>query len=251
VASGLSISQGIARQRRATANPVPLLAADRRQLRRVPLFTGMAPRVIDDLVEQAELLQVARDGWLFRLGERSLHVHLLLAGRVALCGSTPDQRAAVLEVFGPNEGLLDPSGLVERPYAVGARAIEPSRIARLPLGAMRAAMEEDPALANSLVRLLVLHWRLLASRIADQKLRSAPQRLAAYLVDQSGITHGEARLFLTEDRRTLASHLGMTPENLSRVIAQLRGIGVALDGRSVIIDDVEALRKFGCTDRAP
>jgi CRP/FNR family transcriptional activator FtrB len=46
------------------------------------------------------------------------------------------------------------------------------------------------------------------------------------------------------DKRTLASRLGMTPENLSRNLALLAKYGVTSSGREIVIDDSSALQRF-------
>ena len=46
------------------------------------------------------------------------------------------------------------------------------------------------------------------------------------------------------DKRTLASHLGMTPENLSRSFSLLKKYGVRNLGRDIVIDDPSALKQF-------
>ncbi len=46
------------------------------------------------------------------------------------------------------------------------------------------------------------------------------------------------------DKRTLASRLGMTPENLSRNLAMLAKYGVKTAGRDILIEDSAALERF-------
>ena len=53
------------------------------------------------------------------------------------------------------------------------------------------------------------------------------------------------------DKRTLASRLGMTPENLSRNLALLAKYGVKSSGRDILIEDfigVGAFRQAQCAD---
>ena len=45
-------------------------------------------------------------------------------------------------------------------------------------------------------------------------------------------------------KRVLASHLGMAPENLSRNLASLAPLGVAVRGRHVSLNDRAALAQF-------
>ena len=48
-------------------------------------------------------------------------------------------------------------------------------------------------------------------------------------------------LELPQDKRTLASLLGMTPENLSRAFNTLKPYGVVVRGNKISLDDLEAL----------
>lgn len=231
----------------------PLSGHDLATLRQAPLLSALSPDAFDRLAASFYLIDVPREAAIFSQGDPSDTLHIILSGRVALSGSTPDHRACILEVFGPREGLLDPSALIGAPHPVSARAIEPSRLACLPYADLRAVIEAENGVCRGAVAQLVQHWRLFLRRLEDQKLRSAPQRLASYLVEcaeANGTPPRSAatpiRFVLAEDRRTLASHLGMTPENLSRVIGQLRSCGVQLNGRAVAISDLAALRQFGC-----
>jgi len=49
------------------------------------------------------------------------------------------------------------------------------------------------------------------------------------------------RFTLPFDKRTLASRLGITPENLSRNLRALAGRGVVIHGRDVTLKDPEGL----------
>jgi CRP/FNR family transcriptional activator FtrB len=44
---------------------------------------------------------------------------------------------------------------------------------------------------------------------------------------------GTGRFVIPYDKRTLASYLGMAPENLSRSLVSLASVGVSVQGRSV------------------
>lgn len=229
----------------------PLSGFDRARLRQMPLLAGLPVAAFERLLPAFQILSTGRDAPVFNQGETADALHILLEGRVALLGSTPDHRTCILEILSPQEGLLDPSALLGGVHPVSARTIEACRIAWLPEPAIRDLVDGEQGLCRGAVALLTQHWRLFLRRLEDQKLRSAPQRLAAYLAECAGSSPqphagGPIRFILAEDRRTLASHLGMTPENLSRVIGQLRQHGVELNGRAVTISDLTGLRQFGC-----
>jgi CRP/FNR family transcriptional activator FtrB len=116
----------------------------------------------------------------------------------------------------------------------------------IPAEHFRDVLARDPALNAALVKELSRHWRLLVRQIKDLKLRTAPQRLAAYLLDLAGGRDGSVEL--PEERRLLAGRLGMTPESLSRAFAQLASEGVSGRGRKVSIADAGQLRKYCAFD---
>jgi CRP-like cAMP-binding protein len=236
--------------RTGTQSTPPLSGFDRARLRQSPLLATLPGEAFDRLLPEIHVLAVGRDMPVFHQGEPADALHILLEGRVALLGSTPDNRACILEILGPIEGLLDPSALIGGLHPVSARTIEACRIVWLPEAAVRHLVDAEQGLCRGAVTLLSQQWRLFLRRLEDQKLRSAPQRLAAYLAECAQASQPKdaapIRFILAEDRRTLASHLGMTPENLSRVIGQLRQHGVELNGRAVTITDLAGLRHFGC-----
>jgi CRP/FNR family transcriptional activator FtrB len=57
---------------------------------------------------------------------------------------------------------------------------------------------------------------------------------------------GTGSVAINYDKRTLASLLGMTPENLSRSFSNLSKHGIRNSNRGVVIEDRSALIAFSC-----
>jgi CRP/FNR family transcriptional activator FtrB len=76
------------------------------------------------------------------------------------------------------------------------------------------------------------------------KLRSSAERLANWIHEMHRRTPKRRRLDLAIDKKTLALRLGMTPENLARGFAHLRAYGVRVEGRTIWIEDPNALQSF-------
>jgi CRP/FNR family transcriptional activator FtrB len=154
----------------------------------------------------------------------------------------------VIGIVSREELVMPGAAIVASPYPLSARAIEETRIAMVPLADLWAATERDHRFAMELARLASGGWQALLALLKDYRLRSAPQRFAAYLVrlaKEAGQPEtGAVEIELADDRKTLASLLGMTPENLSRTIAQFRERGVLVSGRMVKIADLPALAAF-------
>jgi CRP/FNR family transcriptional activator FtrB len=223
----------------------------------LPLFEHLPVTVFERLVEQGFVQSEPAEAVLFQEGDMPKFLHVILSGKVALfatASSAEDarrsqQREAIIEIFSAGEVVIAPAVLLGLPYLMSARIIETARIAFLPAPAIRELLQESHGFAREAALMLARHWRLLARQLKDQKLRSAPQRLGRYLLTlANGAPAGPVDVELSFDRRTLASWLGMSPENLSRSIAQLNEVGVHFRGRSASIDNVGRLHAYCLED---
>jgi CRP/FNR family transcriptional activator FtrB len=84
--------------------------------------------------------------------------------------------------------------------------------------------------------------------LKSQKLRTSVERLANWIIREETITGQDGQFDIPFDKRTLASRLGMTPENLSRNFATLTRHGVEVHGRTIRITDMPALVRLAVPD---
>ena len=82
----------------------------------------------------------------------------------------------------------------------------------------------------------------------NQKLRTGAERLANWLLTAETAQGNQGALTLDIEKRVLASHLGMMPENLSRAFATLVPHSLANHGVRILITDQSALRPYAAPD---
>jgi CRP/FNR family transcriptional activator FtrB len=126
-------------------------------------------------------------------------------------------------------------------YLMSARSSEKSRILMIPAQNVRTAFEQDDAFARAIVIELATSYRDVIKDHKDQKLRTGVERLANRLIRYDIRDGGKGSFELPCDKKTLASLLGMTPENLSRAFTTLRPYGVSVNGSQVSLADKTAL----------
>jgi len=221
-------------------------AEDRALLKAMPLFAGLPAGALDRLIYGAFVQNLPAGATLFQQGEPPEFLYVLLTGRVALTARSDEGAEAVIEFFRRGDVFIAPAVILELPYLMGSRIIDDARILMVPAEHFRDQLARDAALNAELVKELARHWRLLVRQIKDLKLRTGPQRLAAYLLDLSGGKGGP--IDLPEQRRMLAGRLGMTPESLSRAFGQLVAVGVTGRGSRVNIAEPEQLERFCAFD---
>jgi CRP/FNR family transcriptional activator FtrB len=223
-------------------------AEDRRRLRRLPLFANASDATVHDLLAFAPVATIGRNQFAVRESTTPSSLLAVVSGRFALMTQAAGEQPQVIAMAGRGELIMAASAIAATPYPLTARAAEESRIVSFPLATIWSAADRDPGFAADLARVACTEWRTIVGQLKDYRLRSAPQRFAAYLVrlaSANGHPHnGSAEVELVDDRKTLASLLGMTPENLSRTIAQFRDRGVVVTGRSVSIADLSGLADF-------
>jgi len=96
-------------------------------------------------------------------------------------------------------------------------------------------IETEASFAQAISGELADSNRRYVRELKNQKLRTALERLAAWIL-KTDMLHGSSGKFrLGFGKRTLASLLGMTPENLSRTFAILKESGIHMSGREISI----------------
>ena len=169
---------------------------------------------------------------------------------VAAAASVEPVTVAVLE---PVSTFILAAVLRDAVYLMSAWTLERSRILMIPAESVRGAMERDPAFTRAIMRELAGAFRGAVKALKSQKLRTGVERLANWLLvehaRQAGAgSAGSASVRLGYEKRTLAALLGMTPENLSRAFATLRGYGVEVNGRDIALTRPDDLRRLAKPD---
>ncbi|WP_199259894.1 helix-turn-helix domain-containing protein [Paracoccus binzhouensis] len=205
-------------------------------IRNLPLFRTVATPTFEGLMATTYWQSFPPQLELFRQGDRPDFLHILVEGAVELHAEW-NGRDAVMAVLRPVSSFILAACIRDMPYLMSARTLERSRILMLPAVDLHAAIRRDPELAAAVMNELAGSYRGMVRQAKNLKLRTARERLAAWLLNQSQ-REGDAPSFvLPVEKRHLASYLGMTPESLSRTLAALKGRGITLDGPRIIIVD--------------
>jgi len=218
-------------------------------IRHLPLFAEVPPDQLPELLASALLQRFPRDTQLFQQGDQPDFLHILVEGTVELFAVSADGRETVIEILTPVDSFILAAVLLDTPYLMGAKVLEPARILMLPAQRLRAEIARRPGLALTMLASMAGQFRTMVKQIKDMKLRTGTQRLAAYLLRLHG--HGAAAdggITLPVSKRVLAARLAMAPENLSRAFATLREHGVAVRGNTIFLSDIPGLEAYCMLD---
>lgn len=212
-------------------------------IRDLPLFHDMTPVNFDKLTEAALLQRFPARVDLIHEGALPDFLHVVVEGSVELYAQHAG-RETTLDILRPITTFILAAVIRDEPYLKSARTITEARILMIPAEALRDTFSRDAAFARAIVNELAARYRSVVRALKNEKQRTSCERLANWILKTDAQQGGSGRVAFEYDKRTLASLLGMTPENLSRSFSQLKKYGVRSTNRGLAIEDRDVLRSY-------
>lgn len=165
---------------------------------------------------------------LLRQGSKASSVYVIHDGLVKLVRHLPNGRARIV-------GLHGPGSVLGMPVADGDEAVSPHSAVTLghvdvrcwPSCHLRRLRDERPHRYIDLLESLHGHIRqadVWITELSTGRIRSRVARLILYLERiEDGLAEGEVELLTCQD---MGEALGVTPESVSRIVAELKRDGV-------------------------
>ena len=215
-------------------------SSDLPQIRELPLFSSMSETVFEELMSTAYLQVFPPQLDLLSEGDPADFLYIVVDGAVELYASS-NRRETTMAVVTPVSTFILAAVLKDAVYLMSARTAEKSQLLLIPAENIKKAFETDPAFARAITGELASCYRGVIKAHKDLKLRTAVERLANRLLRYHEYQGGGDQIVLPYDKKTLASLLGMTPENLSRAFNTLKPYGVVVDGANIHLNDLQSL----------
>ncbi len=216
-------------------------------IRRLALFRDLRDETFAALINAGFLQRFPPGLVLLHENDRADFLHIVVDGHIEMFATTAG-RETTIDLLRPVGVFILAAVLSDQVYLQSARTLEASRILMIPAEKVRMAMASDPAFMRAIVFELAQAYRTAIRDLKSQKLRTGAERLANWLLCTNREQGSRGRIELAFEKRTLASRLGMTPENLSRAFATLRPFGVRVKGAQIDLTQRHALTEFAKPD---
>lgn len=212
-----------------------------RLLAAVPLFRALTPSSLALLAEACVRRPLRRGQWLFRQGDPSTGMYVVVYGEVKLIATTPAGGTRLTDIVRDGQSFGEPVMFLERPMVVGAQAGTDALVLYLPRDALFAELERDPRLVRRLLAGLSRRVESLVLAMEQLAVASGAERVAGYLLrhaDGDSVT-------LAAKKAEVASQLGLTPEHFSRILRELGAAGLLrVTARRIALLDRDALTRL-------
>jgi CRP/FNR family transcriptional activator FtrB len=218
-------------------------ASDVSSARNLPLFAGLAEEEMKQVMRNSVMKRLAAGTLLFEQGEAPEFLYVLMGGVVELFKSAKRRECGLMLLAG-GDVFMPAAALFNEPYLNSARTLTQARLLLLRAEVVRQEFASCHRFALNASRVLAGHVRMATRHIIDLKCRSAPQRLADFLLRIVDETGAGVIADLPVQKRHLARRVGMTPETLSRNLQTLADNGLFVRGTKINVRDREKIDRF-------
>ena len=216
--------------------------------RRAPLFTALDEAAAVSLRASMVSVKIAKGSILFKEGDDGEHLYVIIDGKLKLGTSSGDGRENLLSILGPGEMFGELSLFDPGPRTSTATAVTDAKLLSLSHEKVIPWLKQNPEVSLQLLTRLSQRLRRTNEAVGDLVFSDVPGRVAKALIDlgdRFGKTTPEGLLVnhdLTQEE--LAQLVGASRETVNKALADFAGRGwLKLDGRSVLIADVDRLSK--------
>lgn len=226
------------------------MTSDESVVRGAPLFTALDDAAATALRVSMETVRLPKGATLFSEGDEGTNLYVIVEGKLKLGTSSGDGRENLLSILGPGEMFGELSLFDAGPRTSTATAVTDVRLLSLGHNQVIPWITAHPQVALHLLERLAQRLRRTNEVVGDLVFSDVPGRVAKALLDL-GERFGKATdegLYVHHDltQEELAQLVGASRETVNKALADFAGRNwIRLDGRAVLIIDLERLGKRG------
>ena len=186
-------------------------------LRDIPLFADLPERELAALVDDFRLREYARDELIFRQGDETREVYVVLRGKVRIYKVSPAREETTIAIFAKDDLIGEMAALDDRPRSATGKAISTVSLLALTHERFVHHVQTVPMLGFSLARLLSLKIRWTAAYAESIAQYDAAGRLLHML-----LVHNERFGQVVEPDKVYVVDLGLTQSDLASMVGARR-----------------------------
>lgn len=226
------------------------MTQDEAIVRRAPLFTALDDASAATLRATMDTVRLPKGATLFSEGDEGHHLYVIIEGKLKLGTSSGDGRENLLSILGPGEMFGELSLFDAGPRTSTATAVTDVRLLSLGHDQVIPWITRHPQVALDLLERLAQRLRRTNEVVGDLVFSDVPGRVAKALIDLGDRFGKETNegLYVHHDltQEELAQLVGASRETVNKALADFASRNwIRLDGRAVLIIDVDRLNKRG------
>lgn len=185
----------------------------------VPIFNHLTATEMDEIVNQTHSVTYQRGQTIYSAGDSSDGLYIIHKGRVKIYRLSETGKEQLVRILQPGDFSGELSLFSKSVHDAYAEAMETVEICMMPYDDFQNLLLKYPAIALKMLNEFSLRLGKTEKQAATIAMESAETRIAMYLANQVE-EQNTLGITLPMTRKDLASHLGTTPETVSRKLTE-------------------------------
>ena len=215
-----------------------MAALDKSLIADLPLFAGLAPDQLDDLLREAQSIRYAKGINVFQQDDAAHSFFVLLHGHLRVYKLTPDGQQVVVRFVAPGEVFGVAMAIGRTSYPATAVAVVDSLALVWPSTAWPRLIAAHPTLATNTLQTVGNRLQDAHTRVVEMSTEQVERRIAHMLLRLAQQAGRKVELGVQIDfpisRQDVAEMTGTTLHTVSRVLSAWEDQGLVAGGRQKI-----------------
>ena len=208
----------------------------------VPIFNHLDESEMSEIVKETNSVKHPRGHTIYHAGDTSDGLYIVHKGRVKIYRLSETGKEQLVRILGPGDFTGDLSLFSESVHEAYAEAMEAVELCVMSRDDFQQFILKYPAISLKVLSEFSKRLAKTEKQAANIAMETVETRIAMYLAEIADETMSKT-VTLPMSRKDLASHLGTTPETVSRKLADFEDNGWIrpLNNRDIEIIDLDAL----------
>lgn len=208
----------------------------------VPIFNHLDTNEMNEIVKTTNPASYPRGETIYHAGEKSDGLYIIHKGRIKIYRLSETGKEQLVRILMPGDFTGELSLFSESVHDAYAEAMEPVELCVMSRDNFQAFLLKYPAIAIKVLSEFSNRLSKTEKQAANIAMESVETRIAMYLADQVE-EHNSKLVTLPMSKKDLASHLGTTPETVSRKLTEFEEAGWIQQKtqRAIEVLDLDAL----------
>jgi len=217
-------------------------------LRTMPLFKDMGQCKRDLIADKSHFINLKKGDFLVHKGDSCTGFYITVYGNIKISFISMAGKEHVVRIVGPGQSFSEAMMFLEQPSPTTVQTITDAKVLFVPRSVIFQCVSDDATCMNSMLAGLSREILLLGSELESLTLDSSQQRVIKCLLQYlrpENTKFSKSSVELPASKSTIALHLNLAPETLSRVLHRLsKKELIQVEGKVIRILDIEKLRSL-------
>ncbi|MCB1558597.1 MAG: Crp/Fnr family transcriptional regulator [Alphaproteobacteria bacterium] len=224
--------------------PPQLLGSKRPQL-----FSGLTEASLQKLLTYAVTQEHGPNHILVQQGDIPDGVYLVLEGEVRTLRSNEGGEEASIRLLEVGDTCMEAVLFMSGPSPISVQSLTQSRVMMIPARIIKQHVLDDSHFALNIISIVSHHYRNAMHQIDAMNIKTPLQRVGYYFLEKHlEAGHDSLEFTLPFRKQTVANYLGITAETFSRVLKQMRDLGISVENDTIRMKDAFSLCHFCDSD---